>query len=242
MESIRICTGTLAALGAPAIGGMSSSPEGCSLDIGPLALKRRVSFNLDGNSVLHLPSNTAITKISQARLRRNSSSAGSAEGAGDQGLAELAKQADRRAQALLPHGASLELLDSHCPMTALCVKRGHICAMNSDRLEPGSGEIGQLAQLLAPPKGVLKPFAPSPVNAELLAGSFPEEAPERPGATDEALTADAVVPGADGAAAEDQRAPDSAAHSAGRTAKRPASKKKKSQFKRRHQRQAPDGT
>ncbi|KAJ2711995.1 hypothetical protein H4R19_002983 [Coemansia spiralis] len=233
MESIRVSTGTLVALGASAFGTSAPPHAGYSVDLSAVALRRRVSFNLDGNSVLHLPSNTAIAKISQARSRRSSGSVGSSEGVGDLGLAELAKKADRKAQALLPHGATLELLDSHCPMTALCVRHGHICAMNA-----GGSEHGLLALQLAPPKGVLKPFAPSPVNAKFLAHGLPGEVPECPQPEDAKQAPDAVVPDGDGA--EDQTAPASVGRAPGRKAKRPASKKKKSQFKKRHQRQAPD--
>ncbi|KAJ1726604.1 hypothetical protein LPJ61_005075, partial [Coemansia biformis] len=215
---------------------------------------RRVSFNLGCNSVLQLPSNTAITKISQARSRRRSSIAGSADSADGLGLAELAKQADRRAQALLPHGASLALLDSRYAMTALCVKRGLICAMNDTILganassdssegEHGDGALSQLLLQLppAPAKGVLKPFAPSPVNAKFLAGGLLEENPEA-ACDSETLPEDALVPGSASVPAqlalEDQQAPRSAGHPASRKAKRQG--KKKSQLKsKRHQRLTP---
>ncbi|KAJ2130883.1 hypothetical protein IW136_005445 [Coemansia sp. RSA 678] len=141
-----------------------------------LPLTRRVSFNLVGNRVLELPSNTVISKISHARSRRHSGFASSLEGSDGQSLDELAKQADRQACALLPHGASPDLLDPQWAMTALCVQRGHIRPMNARRpsYADACSEDDNGAALPMPVKGVLKPFTPSPVNLEFLIHGLPE--------------------------------------------------------------------
>ncbi|KAJ2356326.1 hypothetical protein IWW50_003605 [Coemansia erecta] len=188
MASIRVCTATLAALentSFPADNSVdslmfpaSSAPrEGISIPVSSKKLSRRVSFNLVGNRVLELPSNTVMSKISHARSRRHSGFASSLEGADGQSLDDLAKQADRQACALLPHGASPELLDPRCAMTALCVQRGHIRPMNARSLSYSDGcseEDNDVMALSMPVKGVLKPFTPSPVNAEFLIHGLPE--------------------------------------------------------------------
>ncbi|KAJ2646338.1 hypothetical protein IWW40_005486 [Coemansia sp. RSA 1250] len=175
MASIRVCTATLAALEPMSVTGFSdpmtgntekaiSIPESCKLT-------RRVSFNLGGNSVLELPSNTVMSKISRARTRRSSGLASSLESADGQSADELAKQVDRQACAMLPHGASPDLLDPRCTLTALCVERGHIRPMkHASQLanEDLEGAYG------FPIKGVLKPYLPSPVNAEFLLNGVPD--------------------------------------------------------------------
>ncbi|KAJ2451794.1 hypothetical protein EV183_003390 [Coemansia sp. RSA 2336] len=139
-----------------------SIPESCKLT-------RRVSFNLGGNSVRELPSNTVMSKISRARTRRNSGLASSLESADGQS-ADLVKQADRQACAMLPHGASPDLLDPRCTLTALCVERGHIRPMKLAG-QPGSDDSSAFS---LPIKGVLKPYVPSPVNAEFLLNGVPD--------------------------------------------------------------------
>ncbi|KAJ2857939.1 hypothetical protein FB639_005961, partial [Coemansia asiatica] len=127
---------------------------------------RHVSFNLRENSVLQLPSNSAIGKIASARAKRRLSLS-----------AELDRHlADTRAKALLPHGASPDLLDPGFAMTSLYVKRGHIHSLEKQHtlaLSPASSDtaiddiglkIGSSATCM-PVKGVLKPFTPSPVHA-----------------------------------------------------------------------------
>ncbi|KAJ1858023.1 hypothetical protein GGH12_002437 [Coemansia sp. RSA 1822] len=185
MASIRVCTATLAALenssfsannvDCLALSADSASREGISIPIAS-KLTRRVSFNLVSNRVLELPSNTVMSKISHARSRRHSGFASSLEGSDGQSLDELAKQADRQACALLPHGASPDLLDPQCAMTALCVQRGHIRPMNARRpsYADAYSEDDNGAALPMPVKGVLKPFTPSPVNLEFLIHGLPE--------------------------------------------------------------------
>ncbi|KAJ2427127.1 hypothetical protein IWW41_003928, partial [Coemansia sp. RSA 2522] len=105
MASIRVCTATLAALENTSFSAnnvdclalsANASREGISIPVSS-KLTRRVSFNLVGNRVLELPSNTVISKISHARSRRHSGFASSLEGSDGQSLDELAKQADRQA-------------------------------------------------------------------------------------------------------------------------------------------------
>ncbi|KAJ2850580.1 hypothetical protein IWW36_001760 [Coemansia brasiliensis] len=185
MASIRICTATLAALeptsingfSEPFVGSSESNIENRAISIPsePYKLTRRVSFNLGGNSVLELPSNTVMSKISRARTRRHSGLASSLESADGQSADELAKQIDRQACAMLPHGASPELLDPRCTLTALCVQRGHIRPMKSASQLGGVDEsLDEHASDTLPIKGVLKPYAPSPVNTEFLLNGVPE--------------------------------------------------------------------
>ncbi|KAJ1832411.1 hypothetical protein LPJ63_003563 [Coemansia sp. RSA 2711] len=190
MASIRVCTATLAALetSSTLVDCKGDRPAAISI---PAACPRRVSFNLGGNRVLQLPSNTALAKITLARSRHLE-----AEGSPDH---------DAPARTLLPRGASAELLDSQCNMTALCVQRGHIRPMNADA--PGAH--------LAPPRGVLKPFTPSPVNLEFLLHGLPESASRDP-SDDEAEPA------------RDERERE---HTPGRKARKTAAKKKKSRGK-----------
>ncbi|KAJ2795763.1 hypothetical protein H4R20_005765, partial [Coemansia guatemalensis] len=211
MASIRVSTASLAALSSPDAGSdgffgqqkhSSSFSDPISVEAGADAssnpsqslgvpnvrdkLTRRVSFNLNENSVLRLPSNTAISKISQARNKRNHSVASSMEEGSNMDLIDATRKADRQAQALLPHGASPELLDLNCAMTALYVKRGHICIMDSSKSSDNaeSDENYEAAPETAaayprpppmPAKGVLKPYDPSPVNTEFLIHGLPEE-------------------------------------------------------------------
>ncbi|KAJ1802058.1 hypothetical protein LPJ75_006303, partial [Coemansia sp. RSA 2598] len=145
--------------------GATDSQLPISIPLGGSKPTRRVSFNLRENSVLQLPSNAAIGKIASARAKRRLSLS-----------AEVDKHlADMRAKALLPHGASPDLLDPGFAMTSLYVKRGHIHSLEQQHalgLSPGSdaviNEIGLRMGSSAPGvpvKGVLKPFAPSPVHA-----------------------------------------------------------------------------
>ncbi|PIA14219.1 hypothetical protein COEREDRAFT_82892 [Coemansia reversa NRRL 1564] len=209
MASIRISTASLAALGSPNVRSdglfglhKHSSSFSDSISVGAEAssasrqslavpnprdkLTRRVSFNLNENSVLRLPSNTAISKISQARNKRHNNVASSIEEGNGLDLIDVNRRADRQAQALLPHGASPELLDSNCAMTALYVKRGHICIMDNSRTGDNteSDENYETASEATtafprpppmPTKGVLKPYDPSPVNTEFLIHGLPEE-------------------------------------------------------------------
>ncbi|KAJ1951320.1 hypothetical protein FBU59_000232 [Linderina macrospora] len=124
------------------------------------AMARRVSFNLNNTSVLQLPSNTAISKIAAARNRRSS-------------MENMSTMEMRQAQALLPHGASPDLLDPGFTMTSLYVKRGHIHALEHLSLsddEEGSERL--------PVRGVLKPFQPSPVDTKLLMTGLPSLVPD----------------------------------------------------------------
>ncbi|KAJ1845611.1 hypothetical protein LPJ73_004793, partial [Coemansia sp. RSA 2703] len=151
-------------------------------------ITRRVSFNLNENSVLQLPSNAAIGKIASARARRRQSLNGELDPEfSDKSMDEIEKQADRRGRALLPHGASPELLNPGFAMTSLYVKRGHIHSLDSDRNSDyphpyvhhhvrsssnsggansasDTGDDGSL-NVNSMVKGVLKPFTPSPVHA-----------------------------------------------------------------------------
>ncbi|KAJ2082393.1 hypothetical protein H4R24_001629 [Coemansia sp. RSA 988] len=209
MASIRVSTASLAALSSPdagndglfglhkhassffdsiSIGADASSTPSQNLGVSNVRdkLTRRVSFNLNENSVLRLPSNTAISKISQARNKRNHNLASSMEEGSSLDLVDVTRRADRQAQALLPHGASPELLDINCAMTALYVKRGHICIMDSSKTgdnaesdenydtAPEAG-AAYLRPSPMPAKGVLKPYDPSPVNTEFLIHGLPEE-------------------------------------------------------------------
>ncbi|KAJ2891316.1 hypothetical protein GGI21_005891, partial [Coemansia aciculifera] len=119
---------------------------------GPLRLERRVSFNLRENTTIQFPSNATIGKIAQACSKRRASLVESSSGGG-KSYEELAQMADRKAQALLPRGASSELfrVDDGFAMTALYVKRGHIRL-----LDHGAAEDVRAR----PVKGVLKPFTP----------------------------------------------------------------------------------
>ncbi|KAI8323737.1 hypothetical protein GQ54DRAFT_95599 [Martensiomyces pterosporus] len=134
---------------------------------------RRVSFNLRDTTVLQLPSNTVISKIANARNRRSSSLTL------DVNKLE-ADAADRQAQALLPHGASPELLDPGFSMTSLYVKRGHIHSLDHHYSVGGSGSMDDSGQNAAglPVKGVLKPFMPSPVDTKLLMNGLPGQLDE----------------------------------------------------------------
>ncbi|KAJ2663829.1 hypothetical protein IWW48_001095 [Coemansia sp. RSA 1200] len=106
---------------------------------------------------------------------------------------ELARVAERKAKSMLPQGASHDLLDPRFAMTALYVKNGHIRALerkpssslplpllassangNNSGDDHSSGDwAGPLPAALlsaAPPRGVLKPFAPSPIDASFFQG------------------------------------------------------------------------
>lgn len=127
--------------------------------------RRRVSFNLRENTIMQLPSNSAINKIAHARNRRRSSLAEASTSASlqQQGRSpeELAQIAGRKAQAFLPQGASSDLVnreDDEFSLTALYVKRGHIRMFEASADENGASQS-------LPVKGVLKPFTPSPVDA-----------------------------------------------------------------------------
>ncbi|KAJ2485221.1 hypothetical protein IWW47_005585, partial [Coemansia sp. RSA 2052] len=128
-------------------------------------LERRVSFNLRENTVMQFPSNATIGKIAQACSKRRASLIESSANGG-KSYEELAQMADRKAQALLPRGASSELfrVDDGFAMTALYVKRGHIRL-----LDHGNGGVEDAGGRSAPVKGVLKPFTPSPINSTFLA-------------------------------------------------------------------------
>ncbi|KAJ2723691.1 hypothetical protein GGI07_002486 [Coemansia sp. Benny D115] len=137
-------------------------------------LTRRVSFNLRDNSVLQLPSNAAIGKIASARARHRLSLSGELDGGlGGRTPDENEQLADRRARALLPHGASPDLLDPSFAMTSLYVKRGHIHALEHHYLSPGDNSglslsINEAEGMAATVKGVLKPFTPSPVDSSFF--------------------------------------------------------------------------
>ncbi|KAJ2784269.1 hypothetical protein GGI15_002318 [Coemansia interrupta] len=180
------------------------SQAGIDIPRSKIRMTRRVSFNLSENSVLQLPSNSAIGKIASARARRRQSLNGELDPEfGDKSMDEIEKQADRRGRALLPHGATPELLDPGFAMTSLYVKRGHIHSLDSDRNSDyphphthhhhghsDSSSTSDDGGLHVNPvvKGVLKPFTPSPVHASFyikdILGSenkdgFDEEEEER---------------------------------------------------------------
>ncbi|KAJ2089758.1 hypothetical protein IW138_003214 [Coemansia sp. RSA 986] len=152
---------------------------------------RRVSFNLGENSVRHLPSNSAISKITQARSHKLSSSSGmspsnSSYGMSDDSMSccedfeEQARVAERKAKSMLPQGASHDLLDPRFTMTALYVKNGHIRALDRKPSPPGMSlsdygaddysddRTGQALLSSAPTRGVLKPFTPSPIDVSFF--------------------------------------------------------------------------
>ncbi|KAJ2689633.1 hypothetical protein IWW39_001339 [Coemansia spiralis] len=128
-------------------------------------LERRVSFNLRDNTVMQFPSNATIGKIAQACSKRRASLIESCSNGG-KSYEELAQIADRKAQAMLPRGASSELfrVDDGFAMTALYVKRGHI------RLLDHGAHNGSVAEDSAarsqPVKGVLKPFTLLPSSSD----------------------------------------------------------------------------
>ncbi|KAI7827230.1 hypothetical protein BX661DRAFT_182893 [Kickxella alabastrina] len=189
MISIRVNTASVAAIGTSTSASANASPSDVSCS-GPndlevwsetkqlnisdtqVKLARRVSFNLSENSVLQLPSNAAIGKIANARARRRLSLSGELDGGlSDKSTDEVEQLADRRAKALLPHGASPDLLDPGFAMTSLYVKHGHIHALDHGHGSSSSGseetaENGLAAALYV--KGVLKPYAPSPIHASFF--------------------------------------------------------------------------
>ncbi|KAJ1887380.1 hypothetical protein LPJ81_006525, partial [Coemansia sp. IMI 209127] len=203
MTSIRISpVSTAAASAVDAAGRASSSASSCSsatLNSACIAIpnqreakvSRRVSFNLGENSVRQLPSNSAISKITQARSHKLSSgisppapsnNGGSYSLSDDcltccEDFEEQARVAERRAKSMLPQGASHELLDPRFAMTALYVKNGHIRAIEPSLLSSDYGadehSDDHVEQPLssAPTRGVLKPFAPSPIDASFFGGS-----------------------------------------------------------------------
>ncbi|KAJ2394476.1 hypothetical protein GGI23_004672, partial [Coemansia sp. RSA 2559] len=155
-------------------------------------VSRRVSFNLGENSVRLLPSNSAISKITQARSHKllsgisppapPSNNGGSYSLSDDcltccEDFEEQARVAERRAKSMLPQGASHELLDPRFAMTALYVKNGHIRATEPLLLSSDCGtdehadDRAEQPFSSAPTRGVLKPFAPSPIDASFFGGS-----------------------------------------------------------------------
>ncbi|KAJ2686782.1 hypothetical protein GGH99_003403 [Coemansia sp. RSA 1285] len=124
---------------------------------------------------------------------RGSSMMGEDALSGCEDFEELARVAERKAKSMLPQGASHDLLDPRFAMTALYVKNGHIRALerkpssslplpllasstngNNSGDDHYSGDwAGSLPAALlsaAPPRGVLKPFAPSPIDASFFQG------------------------------------------------------------------------
>ncbi|KAJ2056039.1 hypothetical protein GGH13_007662 [Coemansia sp. S155-1] len=133
-------------------------------------LERRVSFNLRENTTLQFPSNATIGKIAQACSKRRASLIESCSNGG-KSYEELALIADRKAQALLPRGASSELfrVDDGFAMTALYVKRGHIRLLDHGC---HGGSVIEDSTRSQPVKGVLKPFTLSPTdNGPLVAAA-----------------------------------------------------------------------
>ncbi|KAJ2877026.1 hypothetical protein GGH93_000290 [Coemansia aciculifera] len=130
-------------------------------------LERRVSFNLRENMTMQFPSNATIGKIAQACSKRRASLIESCS-TGGKSYEELAQIADRKAQAMLPRGASSELfrVDDGFAMTALYVKRGHIRLLDHS-CHSGSVVEDSVARS-QPVKGVLKPFTLLPANNGLL--------------------------------------------------------------------------
>ncbi|KAJ2864932.1 hypothetical protein GGH94_002579 [Coemansia aciculifera] len=130
-------------------------------------LERRVSFNLRENMTMQFPSNATIGKIAQACSKRRASLIESCS-TGGKSYEELAQIADRKAQAMLPRGASSELfrVDDGFAMTALYVKRGHIRLLDHG-CHSGSVVEDSVARS-QPVKGVLKPFTLLPANNGLL--------------------------------------------------------------------------
>ncbi|KAJ2470792.1 hypothetical protein GGI02_002698 [Coemansia sp. RSA 2322] len=110
--------------------------------------ERRVSFNLKENTVVQFPSNATLGKIALACSKRRSSLVEWTSTLPDKSQAELAVIADRKAQALLPSGASTELfhVGDGFALTALYVKRGHIRLL----------EHNHMYNSTLPVKGVLK--------------------------------------------------------------------------------------
>ncbi|KAJ2804922.1 hypothetical protein H4S07_004132 [Coemansia furcata] len=132
-------------------------------------LERRVSFNLRENTIMQFPSNATIGKIAQACSKRRASLIESCSNGG-KSYEELAQIADRKAQAMLPRGASSELfrVDDGFAMTALYVKRGHIRLLDHG-CHSGIAVEDSVARS-HPVKGVLKPFTLSPAdNGPLVA-------------------------------------------------------------------------
>ncbi|KAJ1989777.1 hypothetical protein GGI25_004706 [Coemansia spiralis] len=181
MTSIRISTASFVAAGFDAYEATACTTNdnigGIAIPASNGKLARRVSFNLSDNSVLQLPSNTVINKITHARSRRLSSLSLDTETSVPAPVCaspkELAKMADRQAQAMLPQGASPELLDPRFAMTALYVKDGHIHALDHASDSYTAEAVCECPEFSGslppvPAKGVLKPFTPSPVDASFF--------------------------------------------------------------------------
>ncbi|KAJ1948781.1 hypothetical protein EC988_005035, partial [Linderina pennispora] len=165
MASIRVATASFNTFAAQDAASVAAQPTVAIAIPSPTkgknaGMARRVSFNLNNTSVLQLPSNTAIGKIAAARNRRSSME--------NMSMAEM-----RQAQALLPHGASPDLLDPGFTMTSLYVKRGHIHALEHLSLSDSDDSSERL-----PVRGVLKPFQPSPVDTQLLMTGLPSLMPD----------------------------------------------------------------
>ncbi|KAJ2489750.1 hypothetical protein IWW37_003735 [Coemansia sp. RSA 2050] len=128
-------------------------------------LERRVSFNLRENTIMQFPSNATIGKIAQACSKRRASLIESCSNDG-KSYEELAQIADRKAQAMLPRGASSELfrVDDGFAMTALYVKRGHIRLLDHGAHNGSVAEDSAARSL--PVKGVLKPFTLLPSSSD----------------------------------------------------------------------------
>ncbi|KAJ2744727.1 hypothetical protein GGI20_002742 [Coemansia sp. BCRC 34301] len=185
-------------------------------------LERRVSFNLRENTTMQFPSNATISKIAQACSKRRASLIESCSNGG-KSYEELAQMADRKAQALLPRGASSELFRADkdgFALTALYVKRGHI------RLFDHHGSRSM------PVKGVLKPFTPSPINSSFLAAAACSVRSKRHGKASDGVASH--CPASDttntGGAADDATIPVAATSGVGRKQGK-SSKKKKSRSK-----------